>query len=267
MLKQGGRGRHALAIAGVGAVALGCTAAEASAASRIVFNRGGGLFTIPWTGHGLRALPRHAPGEFNGAWSPNRKRIAFNWSDARSPGGIDTERADGSHLKSIDGTSGGREPDWAPDGRHIVFVVRGKVVTIGTNGRHRHVISRRRTGFSYPAWSPRGDVILATKGSSIWRMRADGTGHIGAWKHHAKNPAWSPDGRHVAFERNGGISVSDGSDGATGPVDIFPDGSHPAWSPSGDDIAFGRKNRGIWIMDRNGNGPSQVTGSGFNPDW
>lgn len=266
MFKQGRRGRHVLAIAGVGAVALGCTAADASAASRIVFQRGGDLFTIPWTGHGLRSLHVLGTSITDGAWSPNRTRIAFHWDEARN-GGIATERPDGSHARFIRHTKYGTQPDWAPDGRHIVFISFGRVVTIGTNGKHRHVISRRRKGFSFPAWSPRGDVILATRGHSIWRMRADGNGRIVEWKPNAKNPAWSPDGRHVAYERNGGISMSDGNDGATDPHEIFPDGSHPAWSPSGDDIAFGRKSRGIWIMDRYGNGPSQVTSRGSNPDW
>jgi TolB protein len=266
MFKQAGRGRHALAIAGVGAVALGCTAADASAASRIVFNRGYSLFTIPWTGHGLRSL--HMIGTYisDGAWSPNRKRIAFDWNEARD-GGIATERPDGSHAHLIRHTKFGVQPDWAPGGKRIVFISGGRVVTIGTDGTHRHVISRHSKGFSFPAWSPRGDVILATHGNSIWRMRADGTGHVGSWKNHAKNPAWSPSGRLVAYERDGGIGVSDGSDGATDPHQIFGDGSHPAWSPTGDNIAFGRKNRGIWIMDRHGNGPTQVTGRGSNPDW
>lgn len=271
MFKQGRRTRHALAMAGVCAVVLGCTAAGASAApSRIVFERGLHLATIGWDGTGLQAF-QWGDTDRDPAWSPDRRTVAFDSNPGRGPVQIVLARADGSHAHDLNHTLNGTRPDWSPDGKHIVFVVFNRsgpgtaLVTIWIDGTHR----RRITPFAdygQPAWSPKGDQILATRGNAIWRMRHDGGG-AQQWKPNATNPAWSEDGRFVAFQRFGEIWVSDGGDGATDPKRVFGDGFDPTWSPSGEDLAFSRKDQGIWITDRDGGGATQVTSSGTNPDW
>jgi Tol biopolymer transport system component len=100
------------------------------------------------------------------------------------------------------------------------------------------------------------------------------------------NPAWSPDGRLIAFVRD------QGDDAAI--VTIRPDGSRPRtltspgtvagnpdWSPTGDRIVFNDNDSNrtsaaanIWVVGRRGVGPAErltdndpATGSSFQPTW
>jgi Tol biopolymer transport system component len=82
-----------------------------------------------------------------------------------------------------------------------------------------------------------------------------------------RDPAWSADGRRLAFQRDGAIWVMDADGGGqsqlTGGSPVGQIDSGPAWSPSGDEIAFGRSdisgNSGIWVVDLRGAGARQLT--------
>jgi hypothetical protein len=80
-------------------------------------------------------------------------------------------------------------------------------------------------------------------------------------------PAWSPDGRRIAFERwvpsllsAAGVYVMN-ADG-TG-VTWLADGVNPAWSPDGSRIAFG--NRGLEVINADGSGLGTLISNGVVP--
>lgn len=91
---------------------------------------------------------------------------------------------------------------------------------------------------------------------------------------HDFNPAWSPDGTKIAFERNSEIYAMN-ADGTgqtilTGEgIDLF--GSSPTWSPDGSKIAFSGSAglaSGIYVMNADGTGVELLsTGPVFNPAW
>jgi TolB protein len=153
--------------------------------NRIVYTRGrrGGvdarhpIFEVRTDGTDLR---RVIAGRI--AWpsySPDGRRIAFaGIPHGKSEGGIWTVHRDGSHLRRLTRDTERRfaqMPDWAPDGRHIVFVRCGRELARFTcvgamdlmraNGSHRHPIVPDWTGgYSPPTFSPNGHRIALTFG-------------------------------------------------------------------------------------------------------
>jgi TolB protein len=86
-----------------------------------------------------------------------------------------------------------------------------------------------------------------------------------------QRPAWSPDGKKIAFQRDFEIWVVDVharamtqlTFGATPPSSGSTD---PAWSPDGRHIVFGREG-GIWVMNSDGSDPTSISPDGRNPTW
>jgi TolB protein len=90
-------------------------------------------------------------------------------------------------------------------------------------------------------------------------------------------PAWSPDGKKIAFasDRDGttNIYVMDADGGNVKQLTKGDDRSRcPAWSPDGKKIAFGRAvgatSCGVFVMDADGSNVKQLgDGDGWNPAW
>ena len=76
-------------------------------------------------------------------------------------------------------------------------------------------------------------------------------------------PSWSPDGRRIAFQRDGAVHVigADGSD----EIRLTP-GAHPAWSPDGARIAFAGA-EGIAVVGADGSGVTTLLPHGFDDDF
>jgi dipeptidyl aminopeptidase/acylaminoacyl peptidase len=99
----------------------------------------------------------------------------------------------------------------------------------------------------------------------VMPLRGDVPTQITASEKAISDPQWSPDGRRIAYVRDGAIWVI-GSDGARPTcVAEHPAGnSHPRWSPDGRTIAFLSRRRGwsqVWLVDapvpRRGRPPRQ----------
>lgn len=93
---------------------------------------------------------------------------------------------------------------------------------------------------------PTGIYVMKTDGSNVTKL-AD----------YSRHPAWSPDGKKIAFKQHGTIQVmnGDGSEIAT-----LIRGSAPAWSPDGGRIAFitinniGMETGNVCVVNTNGSG-------------
>jgi Tol biopolymer transport system component len=162
----------------------------------------------------------------------------------------------------------GGQPTWAPDERHVAYVRDGSIyVRAVAGGRERRVA----VNASDPAWSPRGgligftshgsgdaltvDVVRATGGGLRTLVAAPGESCEAP--HGAAQPAWSRDGRRLAFverrcmpgsDRVSGSIVTMRSDGTERHVVLdgsayssssgVAGGFEPEWAPDGRQIAF-----------------------------
>jgi Tol biopolymer transport system component len=133
---------------------------------------------------------------------------------------------------------------------------------------------------------PVGKIVFATSrdwggvNKEIYVMNADGSGLIRLTHTELDDamPAWSPDGRRIAFvswrDRNFEIYImnADGS-GLTKLTDNPARDYHPTWSPDGQRIAFASERDGnfeIYVMNADGSGKVNITNNPAHdrsPEW
>ncbi len=171
------------------------------------------------------------------AWSPDGSRVAFvNYTDddPTAPLGKDYDvfvmNPDGSgltrltHDRAVDSS-----PSWSPDGSKIVFASDQAARTAKT---------------CTPSHGP-GSVHPLFCSSQLYVIGADGAGEARLTPDlaDASQPAWSPDGRFVAFVVHGASRDGDcvcvmNADGTGSRRSVAGSGAHPEWSPDSAAIAF-----------------------------
>jgi WD40 repeat protein len=167
--------------------------------SQLVVTSFHGIWLIPLDGSDARRISEQGAAEI--AWSPDGDRLAFASGDAV----LFTMSAEGEGLDEV--LDDAYQPDWTPDGEQIVFVRHpareggwdGVVSVVNSDGHGLRRIVDRGT-WNDPHVSPdgsevtfvddRGIFVAAMKGGNPRLLVRDGYG-----------PAWSPDGRYIAFSR------------------------------------------------------------------
>jgi Tol biopolymer transport system component len=89
------------------------------------------------------------------SWSPKGDWLAYvhDWSDETLEGQISLVHPDGTDAHAL---VKGDAPEWAPDGKHLVYVHNGSIWMIGSDGKDATMIVPN--GHS-PAWSRDGEQI------------------------------------------------------------------------------------------------------------
>lgn len=177
------------------------------------------------------------------ALSPDGSRVVYVLRTLDREGDRNVDRlwtvpaAGGTPRRLTHGTSD-TDPAWSPDGTRLAFLRDGQVHVLAADGGEPEQVTDLPLGAGAPVWSPDGARIAFAspvdptdgKGPLVAQRvdyQADGAGLFGAVRSqvhvvdlasgrtrqvtdgdHAGQPAWSPDGRTVAFTRK----VGDDSD-------------------------------------------------------
>lgn len=196
------------------------------------------------SGGGARGAP---------AFSPDGHRIAFFAIEGYPVPGeqIYVMNADGSNMTRVTSPPGENwDPAFSPDGHRIAFdsdygMYYKQIYLMNLDGSHVTRLTNLRYGSIHPAFSADGHKIAFVSyhdnagHSQISVMNADGSNITRLTNPQGEgvdqDPAFSPDGRKIAFTCNSQICVmnADGSD-----LTPLTYGRGPAFSPDGRRIAF-----------------------------
>ena len=237
----------AVAVAAAAVAAGSLTGAEAKGTAwpaELAFSRpeavGGGVFVVERSGRVRSLSPRGlAP-----SWSADGRRLAYA---APGPGGLTdvyVVDADGRNQTWLTRTPSAAEtgPRWAPDGRRLVVERNGRLFVIRADRRGERFLANGRE----PAWSPKRNRIAFVGGADdLYLVSPSGRGlrRLTSSPAIESQPAWSPDGRKLAYVALEGDSTDlYVLDVASSTVvrltqDVTAEAS-PAWGPNGRTITF-----------------------------
>jgi Tol biopolymer transport system component len=150
-----------------------------------------------------------------GSFSPDGREIAFSWSSGKPQRNIYIKKIGAAAPVQLTfGRVDEREPAWSPDGRYIAFcrvigdqtvVGRFAVYVMSATGRGERKIMESGEGVS---WSPDGSSLAVAgppESSGIFRVSLETgarTQLTGSGPYLDNFPAFSPDGRWIAFARS-----------------------------------------------------------------
>jgi len=278
------RKRRWMVIGGTGIV---LAVAAVALLARLWSSPRGSMRTVP-----LTSLPGN---ERYPSFSPDGGRIAFAWDGEKRDNEDIYVKVIGTEvpLRLTSNPAADRYPAWSPDGRHISFLrcspEGGGLFVVPALGGPERQIYWRSASFgicvSGASWSSDGqflaiaDTVESEVTSSIFilsletlKKRKLTSPPLDA--HGDFAPAFSPDGRTIAFNRmgpTGGIYIvpTAGGDPRRVTVEQYDWLERLAWTPTGRELIFSSSGRvesngGLWSVPASGGTPARLAMGGDN---
>ena len=224
-------------------------------------------------------LTRSPADEYSPAWSPDGEYLAYVY-EYRNDGAIYIIEANGRNprrLLDISPTLMNSSLAWSPDGATLALTKRDEssqgIFLINVDGTNLRRLSGSEGNAFAPTWSQDEQIAFAwspVANTEIWVMNIaepDSVHRITDDPLTDTTPAWSPDGREIAFTSDRNLNSDiylmnpDGSDLRPITYDASRD-TMPAWSPDSERIAFISNRMGnnyLFVMQRDGTGIQQLT--------
>jgi imidazolonepropionase-like amidohydrolase/dipeptidyl aminopeptidase/acylaminoacyl peptidase len=197
---------------------------------QLTFAALGDIWTMPIGGTATR-LTDDAFVDTDPSWSPDGAKIVFSSDRA---GGMDIWVRDlktGQDKRMSTLPNAEMSAAWAPNGRAIAFVSnadfeQGEVHVVPAEGGEPQRVLDRSFGVGYPSWSADGRFLVTPsfapyssrfrEGMNYYTVTPAVPGqarrvvpnqHVPVGKRAGDGPAWSPDGKHLAYVANGFLYV------------------------------------------------------------
>jgi Tol biopolymer transport system component len=172
-------------------------------------------------------------------WSADGQRIAFLRTSGEGQTMYSVAASGGDERRVVDVRAFPGAPSLgpalSPDWSKVAFWYSGPLRVEKVDGSDPHDVAPRFSSF---VWAPDSQRLAYAWNAEIFVVNADGTGSASLGP--GGSPAWSPDGRQLAFAGPGGVLSVMNSDG-TSRRPVYSGeiaAGYPSWSPDGRRLAF-----------------------------